>query len=309
MDQTKRRVGIIGTGWVGTSVAISTLHSGAADEILLNDLNLAVAEGEAMDLSHGAAFYQSATVRTASLEEITDVDAIVVSAGHAGGPGESRLNLLQSNTKIIREIGGKLKGSRGVIIMVTNPVDVLTQVMAEASGLPLSRIIGTGTMLDTARLRQVLGRALRLDPRSIHAQVIGEHGDSAVVLWSSARVGGVPLRRWPGWDPKQESVLAEEVRTAAYEIIQRKGSTNHTIGLTTADLLQCMLRGERRVLTVSRVQEGALGIHGVALSLPTVVSGEGAIEVLEPEMSQDECQLLDKSVDVLRSALKQISQT
>jgi L-lactate dehydrogenase len=300
----KRRVAIIGTGWVGSSVAISTLHSGAADELLLNDLLAEQAEGEAMDLAQGAAFYPAATVRTASIEEMADVDAIVISAGRGGRPGESRLDLLRDNANIITGIGRRLAGCRGVIIMVTNPVDVLTQVMTEASGLPPARVVGTGTMLDTARLRQVLGRVLRLDTRSVHAQVVGEHGDSEVVLWSGAHIGGVPLRQWPGWNQEQEPVLAEEVRKAAYEIIRRKGATNHAIGLVTADLLQCMLRGERRVLTVSRVQEGALGLRGVALSLPAIVSAEGAVEVLEPDMSQDERTRLERSAEVLRKAFR-----
>ena len=186
--------------------------------------------------------------------------------------------------------------------MVTNPVDVLTAVMAEASGLPPSRVLGTGTMLDTARLRQILGQELRVDPRSVHAQVVGEHGDSEVVLWSDASIGGRKLRHWPGWTETHEASVARRVRTAAYEIIQRKGATNHAIGLVTAALLKYILRGDRRVLTVSRVQEGACGIRGVALSLPAVVDVDGATSVLEPEMSDEERARLHASAEVLRSA-------
>jgi L-lactate dehydrogenase len=302
----KRRVAIIGTGWVGSSVAISTLQSGAADELLLYDRNLELAEGEAMDLAHGGSFYPNTIVRTAAIEEMLEADAIVVTAGRGGRPGESRLDLLQENMEIIRNIGRQLIGCRGIIIMVTNPVDVLTQVMAEASGLPLARVVGTGTMLDTARLRQMLGRILSLDPHSIHAQVVGEHGDSEVVLWSGAQVGGVPLRDWPGWTKAQESYLAEEVRMAAYYIIQRKGATNHAIGLATAELLRCMLRGERRILTVSRVQESSSILRGVALSMPTVVSAEGAIEVLQPEMNPEERAGLEQSAELLRLAFRQL---
>lgn len=302
----KRTVAIIGTGWVGSSVAISTLHSGIADELLLHDMNTDVAEGEAMDLSHGSSFYPAATVRTASIEEAAGADAIVISAGRNGRPGESRLDLLRDNAEIIKGIGRKLAGCRGIIVMVTNPVDVLTRVMTEASGLPPARVVGTGTMLDTARLRQVLGRVLQLDPHSVHAQVVGEHGDSEVVLWSSAQIGGVPLRSWRGWDRNQESLLAEEVRTAAYQIIRRKGATNHAIGLVTADLLQCMLRGERRVLTVSRVQDGTLGLRDVALSMPTVVSTEGAVDILVPEMARDEKDRLEQSAVGLQKAYEQL---
>jgi L-lactate dehydrogenase len=302
----KRRVGIIGCGWVGSSVAISTLHSGAADEIVLNDIRGEVAEGEAMDLAQGASFYPTAGVRTATVEEMADTAAIVISAGRGGRPGESRLELLQDNAAIVKDIGRRLVGYRGIIVMVTNPVDVLTQVVAEASGLPFSRVVGTGTMLDTARLCQVLGRVLQLDPHSVHAQVIGEHGDSEVVLWSSARVAGVPLRRWPGWSTEQERRLAHEVRTAAQEIIRRKGATNHAIGLVTADLLRCMLRGEGRVLTVSRVQEDSTELRGVALSMPTIVSAEGAVKVLEPEMSDEEWQSVKRSAAVLQKAARSI---
>lgn len=260
-----------------------------------------------MDLAHGASYYPTAAVRVASLEEVADTDVAVVSAGRGGRPEESRLDLLRGNAAIVREIGRRFVGYRGTIVMVTNPVDVLTRVMVEASGLPPARVLGTGTMLDTARLRHVLGRVLRLDPHSVHAQVVGEHGDSEVVLWSGARAGGVPLRSWPGWTPERESGVAEEVRTAAYEIIRRKGATNHAIGLTTAELLRCMLRGERRVLTVSRVQEGALGLRGVALSLPAVVGVEGATEVVEPDMNEEERARLEQSADVLRKAFQQLT--
>lgn len=299
-------VGIIGMGWVGTSVAISTLHAGFAGELLLSDLRTDVAEGEAMDLAHGAAFYPAASVRTAAVEEMAECDAVVIAAGRGGKPGESRLDLLRDNAKAMRTIGETLRGARGLLVVVTNPVDVLTWVLAEASGLPPERVIGTGTMLDTARLRQMLGEELRLDPRSIHAQVVGEHGDSEVVLWSGASVGGVRLRDWPGWDAAREPELAAQVRTAAYEIIRRKGATNHAIGLVTAELLREMLRGERRVLTVSRVQQGALGYRDVALSLPTVVGPDGATQVVEPRMADAEREALDRSAAVLRDAVASV---
>ena len=296
-------VGVIGTGWVGASVAISTLHAGFASELLLADMRHEVAEGEAMDLAHGAAFYTTATVRAVSTEEMLGTDALVVAAGRGGKPGESRLDLLRDNAKILRDLGATLRDYRGLVVVVTNPVDVLTYVLAESSGLPPERVMGTGTMLDTARLRQVLGEELHVDPHSVHAQVVGEHGDSEVVLWSSAHVGGTPLREWPGWSAEREQPIATEVRTAAYEIIKRKGATNHAIGLTTAALLRSALRGERRVLTVSRVQTGALGLRDVALSLPTVVDVAGAVDVIPAKMDDAERQGLEHSADVLRKAI------
>src|SRR5688572_13596708 len=298
----KRQIAVIGTGWVGSSVAISTLHSGVADELLLHDARDAVAEGEAMDLAHGAAFYPPAAVRTAAIEDMVDADVIVIAAGRGGRPGESRLDLLRENAVMIGDIGKRLIRARGTVLVVSNPVDVLTRRLTEVSGLPPARVIGTGTMLDTARLKEVIGRAIHVDPHSIHAQVVGEHGDSEVVLWTGARVGGVPLRAWVGWDPQRETASADEVRRAAYEIIRRKGATNHAIGLVTADLLRCILRDERRVLTVSRVQEGAFGLQKVALSLPTVVGVQGAAEVIETEISADERERLQHSADVLRQA-------
>lgn len=297
-----RRLGIIGMGWVGSSVAISSLHAGVVQEVLLNDVREEIAEGEAMDLAHGEMFYPAAKVRTASVEEMTDCGVVVISAGRGGRPGESRLDLLRENARIAASLGERLAGCRGVIVVVSNPVDVLTKVVTDASGLPPHRVIGTGTMLDTARLRQSVGKRLNVHPRSIHAQVIGEHGDSAVVMWSTARVGGTSLREWKTWRSEYEQVVADEVRTAAYEIIRRKGATNHAIGMVTASLLGSIFQGERRVLTVSRVHEGIFGSDGVAFSLPAVVSGDGAVDVIEPQMEEAERQALVHSIDVLRSA-------
>jgi L-lactate dehydrogenase len=297
-------LGIIGTGWVGSSVAISVLHSGIANELLLFDVRRDIAEGEAMDLAHGASFYPAAKVRVATPAEMLHTDAIVIAAGRGGRPNETRLDLLRDNAATVRDLGRTLRGYRGLLIMVSNPVDVLTYVMAESSGLAPERVIGTGTMLDTARLRQVLGEELHLDARSIHAQVVGEHGDSEVVLWSSAQVGGTSLREWPGWKTSREREIVERVRTAAYEIIRRKGATNHAIGLVTAALARWILRGERRVLTISRVQTGALGLRDVALSLPTVVGSDGATEVVVPEMDAAEHAAVKRSADVLRQAIR-----
>jgi L-lactate dehydrogenase len=300
-------IGIIGMGWVGSSVAISALHSGAANELILHDVQEGLAQGEAMDLAHGSSFYPTAVVRSGTLEEIYETDAVVIAAGKGGRPGQTRLDLLRDNASILRGLALGLRGYKGLVVIVTNPVDVLTYVFTKASGLAPERVIGTGTMLDTARLRQILGRELNLNPRSIHAQVVGEHGDSEVILWSSATVGGMPLRQWPDWRSEREARIAAEVRTAAYEIIRRKGATNHAIGLVTSTLLRWMLRGERRVLTVSRLQNGALGLEDVALSLPTIVSMDGATEVLEPELATEERNQLEHSARVLRSAAESLS--
>lgn len=301
------RIGIIGMGWVGSSVAISSLHMGVARELLLNDVREGLAEGEAMDLSHGVSFVPTCRVYAAEVEQMRDCDAVVIAAGRGGQPGETRLSLLHDNADTVREIGERLRGHRGLIVVVANPVDVLTQVVTEASGLPPSRVLGTGTLLDTARLRQVLGAELSLEPRSIHAQVVGEHGDSEVALFSSARVGPTDLREWPGWDRAREPVIAERVRRAAYEIIRRKGATNHAIGLVTASLLKWALRDERRILTVSRVQTGAAGIDDLAISLPAVVGRDGATTVIEPPMDDAEREAFERSCAVLREATGRVA--
>jgi L-lactate dehydrogenase len=296
------RIGIIGTGWVGTSIAISVLQQGVARELLLSDVRGEVAEGEAMDLAHGAPFLPACSVRATSVAEMRGCHAIVIAAGRNGKPGESRLDLLKDNAALTRALGVELRGFAGLLVMVTNPVDVLTHVLAEASGVPIERVLGTGTMLDTARMRQMLGVELGVSPKSIHLHVLGEHGDSQVAAFSGATVGGVSLRHLAGWSAERERPLADRVRFAAREIIRRKGATNHAIGLTTAHLLKWALNDERRVLTVSRVQTGVLGLSDVALSLPAIVGRHGATQVLTPELDAAEREALERSASVLRAA-------
>ncbi|HTJ40513.1 MAG TPA: hypothetical protein VL463_00395 [Kofleriaceae bacterium] len=295
------KIGVIGMGRVGTSIAVSILHQGVARELIVTDVQARVAEGEALDLAHGASFYPAATVRTGSIEEMSACDAVVIAAGRNGRADEPRLALLRDNARTIASLAERLRDLRGVLVIVSNPVDVLAQLAHEASGLPAERVLGTGTMLDTARLRHALGRELGIDPRSVHAQVVGEHGDSEVVSWSSAHVAGVPLRSWPGWTAAREAAIATEVRRAAYEIIARKGATNHAIGLVTAALLRCALRDERRVLTVSRVQDGCAGVRAVALSLPAIVGAAGAAPIA-PALDDAEQAALARSAETLRAA-------
>lgn len=260
-----------------------------------------------MDLSHGAPFLPAASVKACSVREMLACDAVVIAAGRNGKPQESRLDLLRDNAAVARALGAELRGYQGLLVAVTNPVDVLTHVLCEASGLPPSRVVGTGTLLDSARMRQVLGVALGIAPQSVHMHVLGEHGDSQVAVFSSARVAGVPLRAWPGFQPSREAELADQVRFAAREIIARKGATNHAIGLATAHLLKSLLRDERRVLTVSRLQQGALGLSGVALSLPAIVGRDGAVEVVEPELDERERSALLHSAEVLQLAKASVS--
>ncbi|MCE4557228.1 lactate/malate family dehydrogenase [Roseateles cellulosilyticus] len=303
----KARIGIIGTGWVGTSVAFSTLLAGHARELWLYDQRGAVAEGEALDMADGAAFYPRCQVSAVPLAQMREADIVVLAAGRNGRPDESRLDLLRDNARIAAGLGRSLAGFGGIVIVVTNPVDVLTRVVTAASGLPPERVIGTGTLLDSARLRERLAMHLSVSPQSVHAQVVGEHGDSSVMLWSSAHVGGVPLRVWPGWPVDEEPTVAGHVRRAAYDVIQRKGATNHAIGLVTTELIGCIVNDERRLLPVSRVQTGACGVRGVALSLPALVGSSGAAQVLEPAMDDAEAQALAASAAVLDGAFKSLA--
>lgn len=302
-----RSIGIIGMGWVGSSVAISILHRGLCNELLINDVRPGIAEGEAMDMNHGSSFYASSHVKAASIEEMIHCQAIVITAGRGGKPDETRLQLLNENIKIVRQISDKLKGFKGILIIVANPVDVLTYFYQKFTGLPEQKVIGTGTMLDTARLRDMVGKKLDVDPRSVHANVVGEHGDSEVVLWSSAEVGPVSLRDWKNWTESDEEVIQQAVVKAAYEIIQRKGATNHAIGLVTATLLKWILRGERRIINLSTVINGPYGLTNVAISLPTLVSNEGAVRALEVGMNDHELSSLKHSAEVIQGAIAMVS--
>lgn len=297
-------IGIIGLGWVGASTALSILHRGICKELLLCDVKEGLADGEAMDLTHGSSFYPTAKIKSAEVSDMIHCDAIVVTAGRGSVPGETRLDLLNDNIGIAKEISYQLKGFNGILIVVSNPVDVLTYFYQKFTGLPTGKVIGTGTMLDTARLRDIIGRKLDLDPRNIHAQVVGEHGDSETILWSTANIGGVKLREWKDWKESYEDDIDEQVRKAAYEIIKRKGATNHAIGLVTATLLKWILRGERRVINLSTVINGPFGIKDVAISLPCLVSGDGVQEILEVEMDEIEKEKFIKSSKIIKNAIE-----
>ncbi|MFQ3214107.1 MAG: L-lactate dehydrogenase [Marivirga sp.] len=302
----KNSIGIIGMGWVGSSVAISILYDGICEELLLNDIDTNIAEGEAMDLNHGSSFYPSAKVRAATIAEMVNCRAIVITAGRNGKADESRLDLLRENAAIVAQISKELQGFSGLLIIVANPVDVLTQLYQKATGLHPSKVIGTGTMLDTARLREMVGSRLNIDSKSIHANIIGEHGDSEVVLWSGAQVGGIKLSDWDGWHSDFEPEITHQVKVAAQEIIKRKGATNHAIGLVTATLLKWIFRGERRVVNLSSLIQGPYGLSDVSLSLPTLISADGVEKVIEVKISDAEREKLLASAAVIRKAIASV---
>ncbi|MTI89361.1 MAG: L-lactate dehydrogenase [Balneolaceae bacterium] len=303
---TSKSIGIIGMGWVGSSVAISILHQGLCRKLLVNDINKELAVGEAMDLNHGSSFFPSTDIYAADIEDMLQCDAIVITAGRGGNPGESRLDLLSENIRIVRDISCKLKGYKGLLIIVSNPVDVLTYYYQKYTGMAAQRVIGTGTMLDISRLREMIGKKLHIDPKAVHAQVIGEHGDSEVILWSNVMIEGTPLRKWNSWKSSYEDEISDQLRMAAAEIIKRKGATNHAIGLVTATLLTFLLRDENRILTVSSVISNLYGIDRVALSLPSVISSDGIREVLEIDISKKEYDKLHASVNILKKAIRSV---
>ncbi|HEY9285928.1 MAG TPA: L-lactate dehydrogenase, partial [Pyrinomonadaceae bacterium] len=286
------RVAVIGSGHVGATTAYALVLSGAAREVVLIDRDRGRAEGEAMDLQHAAAFARPVRVWAGDYADAGRADIAVIAAGAGGRPGETRLDLLGRNVVVIRESMRELlaAGFGGVVLMTTNPVDVLAQVAQEESGLPVARVIGSGTVLDTARLRAMLGERLGLEARSIHAYVIGEHGDSEIAAWSSARVAGVPLGDY--CDAVGQRIDFDEllghVRRAAPEIIRHKGYTSVAIASCVARVCEAILRDEQTVLPVSTMTTGQHGVGGVYLSLPCVVGRGGVGRVIELPLDEDE---------------------
>lgn len=301
----KKSIGIIGLGWVGASTAISILHKGICSDLLLFDVKPGLAEGEAMDLQHGGAFYPTCNVQAAqSINQLHQCNVIVITAGRGVQENETRLDVLQDNIRIVKSVSEQLRGYKGIVVVVANPVDVLTYYYQKFSGIPAKRVIGTGTMLDTARLRDIIGRKLHINAQNIHAQVIGEHGDSEVILWSSLYVGGLKLRNWKGWNTEEEPIIAEEVRKAAHNVKIKKGVANHAIGLVTAELVKGIIRGENRVKNLSTVMDGMYGLKDMAISLPTMITEHGVEEVLEVDFDEIEEKHFFESVEVIKEAIE-----
>ena len=299
------RVCVVGCGHVGTTSAYALMLGGLAREIVLLDLDARRAEGEAMDLQQAAALARPVEVRAGDWRDAARSSVAVIAAGVGGRPGESRLDLLGRNAVVVREVMTRLLGGGfgGVVLMTTNPVDVLSQFAQEDSGLPVERVIGSGTVLDSARLRAMLGEELGVEPRSVHAHVIGEHGDSEIAAWSSARVAGVPLREFCAAAGRGEldfGALLGRVRRAAPDIIERKGYTSYAIASCVARICEAVLRDEHSVLPVSTRLTGQYGISDVYLSLPCVVGRRGVERVVEIPLDERELEGLRASADLLR---------
>lgn len=307
-DATK--IAIVGAGRVGSTTAYSLAASGVVREIVLIDADLGRAEGEAMDIAHAAPFHAPVTVTAGSLADTAGAAVTVIAAGAAQHKGETRPALLQRNLDALRGIVTEVvrANPEGLLLIATNPVDALTFAALRMSGLPPSRVFGSGTVLDTARLRAELAVHYRVDARNVHAYVLGEHGDSEFVAWSTASLANVQLReycRLTGIACTEADMTAIEmrVRDAAYEIIRRKGATNFAIAAALTRIIEAVVRDQASVLTVSTLVEGHYGIHGICLSLPAILDRSGIRQVMPVPLSEQEVSRLLNSAAAVRDMM------
>lgn len=308
-----RKVAMIGCGFVGSASAFALMQSGLFSEMVLLDADQNKAEGEALDISHGLPFAKPMQIYAGSYDDITDAAIIIVSAGASQKPGETRLDLVKKNVGIFSTIMPEIakREVKGILLIVANPVDILTFVAQKQSGLPESRVFGSGTVLDTARLKYLLGEHLRVDSRSVHAYIIGEHGDSEMAAWSCANVSGLPLDSFcemRGHHNHDEAMhqIADQVKNSAYEIIEKKHATYYGIAMSVRRICEAIIRDEKSILPVSSMLHGEYGIEGVSLSMPAVV-GKNGIEKLVPiKLSEEEQGQLKASADTLKAVLKEV---
>lgn len=305
----KQKVGIVGTGQVGMAAAYAIFQQKNVRELVFVDRNKERAEGEAMDLMHGQAYVGRCSVQAGDYADLRDAQLIVISAGASQKPGESRLELLNRNAAIFKEIAAQLDNyaPEAILLIATNPVDILTYVMQDLSKRPANLVIGTGTMLDTTRFRTLLAEYYCVDPRSVHAFILGEHGDSEVPIWSTADIAGSLLTKsiilGKSFDREVMDGLFQKVRRAAYEIINRKGYTNWAIGLVIAHLVRTIQDDQNSVLPVSVRLAGEYGIDDVCLSIPVAIGLRGVGERVCPTLGDEELKGLRHSADVLKESL------
>ncbi|TZE82929.1 L-lactate dehydrogenase [Calorimonas adulescens] len=301
------KIAIIGTGFVGSTTAFALALSGIVPEIALIDLNARKAEGEAMDINHGMAFIPPASVYNGDYSSCSGAEIIIITAGANQKPGETRLDLVKKNTAIFKEMVPQLVkyNDKAIYLIVTNPVDILTYVTLKVSGLPSNQVIGSGTVLDSSRFRFFLGKLCGIDPRNVHAYIIGEHGDSEVAAWSLTNIAGTPFTEYcdrcdKGCDQAEKQAIVDDVRNAAYKIIERKNATYYAVALAVRRIVECILRDENSVLTVSSLMKGQYGIDNICLSLPSIVGKTGIKKVLEMSLKEEEIASLKKSAETLK---------
>lgn len=302
-----RKAVMIGCGFVGSASVFALMQSGLFTEIVLIDADKNKAEGEAMDISHGIPFARQMKIYAGDYDDVSDAGIIIISAGAGQKPGETRLDLVHKNVNIFKSIIPEIakRDFGGILLVVANPVDILTQVAIKLSGLPEERVIGSGTVLDTARLKYALGEHLSVDSRSVHAFIVGEHGDSEVVAWSSANVSGVKIPKFcemRGHYKHRENAdeIAQNVKNSAYEIINRKHATYYGVAMAVKRICEAIIRDEKTVLPVSHMMHGAYGIEGVVISMPAIVGADGLETDVPIELNGEEALKLKESADALK---------
>jgi L-lactate dehydrogenase len=316
MDQkvNLRKVAVIGCGFVGSSSAFCLMQSGLFSEMVLLDVNKDRAEGEALDIAHGVPLTRPMKIYAGDYDDIVDAAIIVITAGANQKPGETRLDLVKKNVEIFKTIIPEISNRHcmGILLVVSNPVDILTYAALKISGFPKSRVIGSGTVLDTSRLKHLLGEHLGVDSRSVHAFIIGEHGDSEIAAFSSANVSGIPvhefceLRGFYHHD-KATKEFAEKVKNSAYVIIDKKQATYYGIAMAVKRICEVILRDEKSILPISTLMEGAYGIRDVVLSMPSIVGKDGVEMQVPIALSEQELKSLQESADLLKEVIDGIS--
>ena len=308
-----RKVAIVGCGFVGSSSAFALIQSGLFSEMVLIDVDKDRAEGETLDISHGTPFGHPMKIYAGDYEEAADAAIIVVTAGAAQKPGETRLDLVNKNVSIFKSIIPRIRevGFEGILLIVSNPVDVLTYAAMKMSGLPQSHVLGSGTVLDSARLKEALGAHLDVDPRNVHAYIIGEHGDSELAVWSSANVSGVPLNDFcemrGHYDHlASEKKIADDVKNAAYNIISKKHATYYGIAMSVRRLCTAIMRDEKHILPVSSLMVGEYGLDDICISMPTIVGRDGVECRVPVSLSNEEYAELHRSADALKDVMSNV---
>lgn len=306
-----RKAAVIGCGFVGSATAFTLMQSRLFSELVLLDVNMEKADGEAKDIAHGIPFAGQMKIYAGTYDDAADAAIIIITAGANQKPGETRLDLVQKNTAIYQSIIPEIvkRDFGGILLIVSNPVDILTYVALKLSGLPENRVLGSGTVLDTARLKYALGEHLGVDSRSVHSFIIGEHGDSEIAAWSSTNVSGIPLndfcemRGHFNHDAAMDAI-AEKVKNSAYEIISKKQATYYGIAMSVKRICECIVRNERSILSVSAMMHGEYGIEDITLSMPAIV-GIGGVETHVPiALSEEEAEKLVESAKKLKEVAK-----
>lgn len=309
-----RKAAVIGCGFVGSATAFTLMQSRLFSELVLLDVNMEKADGEAKDIAHGIPFAGQMKIYAGTYDDAADAAIIIITAGANQKPGETRLDLVQKNTAIYQRIIPEIvkRDFGGILLIVSNPVDILTYVALKLSGLPENRVLGSGTVLDTARLKYALGEHLGVDSRSVHSFIIGEHGDSEIAAWSSTNVSGIPLndfcemRGHFNHDAAMDAI-AEKVKNSAYEIISKKQATYYGIAMSVKRICECIVRNERSILPVSAMMHGEYGIEDITLSMPAIV-GIGGVETHVPiALSEEEARKLVESAGKLKEVAGKLS--